>query len=286
MSKSSDKIFFWVTMTIIIGAITFLSYHTFFSKMSTPLPQGSSLEHKSPSPSSFPSPTFYYICEDEVKVRATPEKKAKIIDSPSLGQKIEVVGEKKEWYQTVVGPKREGKKGWIEKKYLCDIPPEEVKKAEVPEKPSLPSPPPQPVQSTEKPKKNPPPPQPVQPEIPVLPQPGAGDSAGSAESLIQGLLSNINTRAQSQYAQILFSDFNLIDGGMRFEAKATSLWGQLPQPYKNQILQVLTNQYTLIACNIGKIINCTPETVPSVSIVDASGREVAYQNSSGSQILE
>ncbi len=89
-----------------------------------------------------------------------------------------------------------------------------------------------------------------------------------------------------QFGQALFNDFTMLDSGMRLEAKATSVWKLIPQNYKAQVLQILSNQYTLIACNIAKVVNCTPNNTPSISIIDSSGHEIAYQNSSGSQILE
>lgn len=117
--------------------------------------------------------------------------------------------------------------------------------------------------------------------------PEINESVGNIDNLIEGLFQRINSRAQMQYGQILIDDFNLLDGGMHLEIKATNLWNLLHQTYKLQVLQVLANQYTLIACNVTRIVNCSPDNIPSINILDSTGREIASHNSSrGPQIFE
>ena len=117
--------------------------------------------------------------------------------------------------------------------------------------------------------------------------PDVNEPIGGIERLLEGLFQRINSQAQMQYGQMLVDDFNLLDGGMLLEVKATTAWSLLHQGYKLQVLQVLANQYTLIACNVTRIVNCDPENIPSVSIIDAGGREIASHSSSrGPQIFE
>ena len=117
--------------------------------------------------------------------------------------------------------------------------------------------------------------------------PERNENVGSIDTLLEGLFQRVNSRAQMQYGQILIDDFNLLDGGMHIEVRATNLWSLLPQPYKLQVLQILANQYTLIACNVTRIINCSPDNIPSICILDSTGREVASHSSSrGPQIFE
>jgi len=159
-------------------------------------------------------------------------------------------------------------------------PVEEVKKSEPkqePEKPEQKTPPPPPAVKKAEPAKAP---------FPPMPSEYPPATAESMDTLVDGLFERVNQRTQMQFGQALFEEHTMLDSGMRLEARATSVWKIIPQNYKAQILQILTNQYTLIACNIAKIVNCTPNNTPSISIIDSSGHEIAYQNSSGSQILE
>ena len=117
--------------------------------------------------------------------------------------------------------------------------------------------------------------------------PQINEAVGGIDRLLEGLFERINSRVQMQYGQILIDDFNLLDGGMHIEVRATNLWNLLHQAYKLQVLQVLANQYTLIACNVTKIVNCSPDNIPSICILDSTGREVASHSSShGPQIFE
>ena len=118
--------------------------------------------------------------------------------------------------------------------------------------------------------------------------PEINEPVGGIENLLEGLFHRINNRAQMQYGQMLIDDFNLLDGGMHLEVKTTTLWSLLPRNYKLQVLQVLANQYTLIACNVTRIINCSPNNIPSTSVIDpTTGQEVAsYSSSQGPQIFE
>jgi len=117
--------------------------------------------------------------------------------------------------------------------------------------------------------------------------PEINEPVGGIDNLLEGLFQRINSRAQMQYGQILIDDFNLLDGGMHLEIRATNLWSLLQRPYKLQVLQVLANQYTLIACNVTRIINCSPDNIPSLCILDSTGQEVASHSSSrGPQIFE
>lgn len=272
MSRFADKLF-WVVMFIIVLVIAFLSYVTFFYQTA---PFQSESGEKKPALASKPEKPKrvrnLYINADEATIRSLPQESGQILQQGKKGDRIAVTGEEKGWYSL----KMPGEKtGWIEKKYVDNHPPKPAQEARQEEKT-----PPAPSQSpAAKPAMTPPPLNQPMPEYP------AGTSE-SVESLIDGLLERINSRTQMQFGQTLFTDYTMLDSGMRLETKASSIWKLLPQNYKAQVLQVLTNQYTLIACNIAKIVTCTPNATPSISIVDSSGHEIAYQNSSGSQILE
>ncbi len=118
--------------------------------------------------------------------------------------------------------------------------------------------------------------------------PQIDEPVGGIDRLLEGLFQGINSRVQMQYGQILIDDFNYLDGGMHLEVRATNLWSLFRQADKLQVLQLLANQYTLIACNITGEVNCSPNNIPSIGILDSTtGRELAsYSSSSGPQIFE
>ncbi|MCL6582750.1 MAG: SH3 domain-containing protein [bacterium] len=280
MSRYADKLF-WVVMVIIVLVIGFLSYVTFFYQTSSVQSGGANTQQpidSKPQPPLAAKIKNLYVCADEATIRSTPAESGQPIQPAKKGERIAVIGEERDWFKI----KMTGEKtGWIEKKNVCDQPPKSTKEVKQEAKQEAKTMPPSPPQPPVTKPANPTPPltQPPMQEYPA----GAADSV---ESLIDGLLERINSRTQMQFGQPLFNDYTMLDSGMRLEVKATSAWKLLPQNYKTQVLQVLSNQYTLIACNIAKIVNCTPNNTPSISIIDSSGHEIAYQNPSGSQILE
>ena len=74
MSKYTDMLF-WVVMTLIIVAIGFLSYITFFS----PPPQ--SKTENTPERLKAQKVQTLYVCDDEAKIRSLPKKNGKIIQT-------------------------------------------------------------------------------------------------------------------------------------------------------------------------------------------------------------
>jgi hypothetical protein len=278
MSRYADKLF-WIVMAIIVLVITFLSYVTFFYQtspvQSTVDENGLALKQKKPK-----EIQNLYVCADGAKIMLFPKESSKTIRSAKQGDHVAIVDEKDGWLEVQMAA---DKMGWIEKKYVCDQPPkpvEEVKTTEAKQEPvkqeqKTPPPPP----ATKKPE----PPKATPPQAPSEFPPATSESI---DTLVDGLFERVNQRTQMQFGQALFDDHTMLDSGMRLEARATSVWKIIPQNYKAQVLQILTNQYTLIACNIAKVVTCTPNNTPAISIVDSSGHEIAYQNSSGSQILE
>ena len=281
MSRYADKLF-WIVMAFIVLVIAFLSYVTFFYQtspvQSTTDENGLVLKKKEPK-----KVRNLYVCADGAIIMSLPGEGGKTIQSARQGEGIAIVGEEKDWLEVKMAG---DKTGWIEKKYVCDHPPkpvEKVKKSEAKQEPvkQEQKTPPQPpaIKKTEPAKPTPPP-------FPQAPSEYPPATSESVDTLVDGLFERVNQRTQMQFGQALFDDHTILDSGMRLEAKATGVWKIIPQNYKAQILQILSNQYTLIACNIAKVVNCTPNNTPSISIVDSSGHEIAYQNSTGSQILE
>lgn len=278
MSRYADKLF-WIVMAIIVLAIASLSYVTFFYQtspvQSTTDENGLALKKKEPK-----KVRNLYVCADGATIMSLPREGSKTIQSARKGEGIAIIGEEKDWLEVKMAG---DKTGWIEKKYVCDQPPKPVEKVKKPEAKQ------EPEKQEQKTPPEPPAVKKPEPAKAVPPQAPPGYPPATSESidtLVDGLFDRVNQRTQMQFGQILFDEHTMLDSGMRLEAKATSVWKIIPQNYKAQILQILTNQYTLIACNIAKVVNCTPNNTPSISIIDSSGHEIAYQNSSGSQILE
>ncbi|MGA1875325.1 MAG: hypothetical protein ACMUIA_06945 [bacterium] len=289
MSKQVDKIFFWLIMVVIVSAIGFLSYVTFLSETS----HQSSKDRTNHPNTVTKEAEELYICLEGARIRSLPQKTGKTIYSPQVGEKLLVMGEKEEWFQVGKVFKQSGSKaaGWIEKKYVCDQPPKQTSTKSQPKEDPSPTPesPSKEEAGSQKPSEKAAPPQKApEPYAGGIPEnyPGGVDSFGSIENLLEALFNQINSLHQMQYAQVLFDDYQVLDGGMRLEVRATGLWSLLPQGHKVQVLNRLSNQYFIIACNITRIVNCTPDLIPGVSIINSSGREIAYQSSSGSQILE
>ncbi|MEW5803409.1 MAG: SH3 domain-containing protein [bacterium] len=272
MSRYADKLF-WIAMAIIVLVIAFLSYITFFYQTS-PM-QSTADENKLVTEQNQPREIRnLFICADEATIMSLPKENSQTVKPARKGEQIAIVGEEKDWFEVKIA---EDKTGWIEKKYVCDHPPkEEAKPGEAKPKPVKQEPKPQPPKKAELDKSAP---------IEAPPDYPAG-TAESMETLVDGLFERINARTQMQFGQALFEDHTVLDSGMRLEVRATGIWKALPQNSKAQVLQILSNQYTLIACNIARVANCTPSNTPTISVIDATGHEIAYQNSSGTQILE
>ncbi len=276
-NNQTEKLLFWPIMMAIIGIIAFLFYLTFFSQSTVPLSQDKKVN--SSDKNSFQVKRLY-ICSDGAKIRSTPQKNGKILRLINMGGKISVIGEKDDWYQVKqLNKKNTPKKiGWIEKSFICDTPPQQAMQTEEKEPP--------PTQALNDPKKTS---QEKQEPAKISPPPINTldtENLTNTETLLDGLLNRLNSRTNAQFGQDLFDNFNILDGGMRFEARVTGLWGLLPQPSKTQFVQFLSNQYILIACQVANIVDCTNDNIPAISIVDSSGREIAYRNSSGFQIFE
>jgi len=279
MSRYADKLF-WIAMAIIVLVIAFLSYVTFFYQtspvQSTTDENALALKKKKPK-----KVRNLYVCTEGGTIMSFPKEGSKTIKSTRQGERVAVVDEKDDWFEVKMTGDQTG---WIEKKYICDHSPKpvaEVKKAEAKQEP----------EKQEQKTPSPPPPAKKKPELAKAAPPEASSeyppaTSESIDTLVDGLFERLNQRTQMQFGQNLFDDHTILDSGMHLEAKATAVWKIIPQNYKAQILQVLSNQYTLIACNIARVVNCTPNNTPSISITDSSGHEIAYQNSSGSQILE
>jgi len=279
MSRYADKLF-WIVMAVIVLVIAFLSYITFFYQtspvQSTADENGLTIKIKKKEK----EVRNLYVCAEGAVILSLPREGSKTIQSVKQGEGIAITGEEKDWLEVKMAG---NKTGWIEKKYVCDQQPkpvEEVKKTEVKPEPKKEEPKtPQPAPAVKK-------PEPPKAPVPQAPPEYPPATTESMDTLVDGLFDRLNQRTQMQFGQALFDDHTMLDAGMRLEAKATSVWKIIPQNYKVQILQILSNQYTLIACNIAKVVNCTPNNTPAISIVDSSGHEIAYQNSSGSQVLE